>query len=407
MTHPYPEFSSKSHVLIKKSILLLLWTAFLVSPGFIPPVYSQQDSTSTHKKQKVSFKDPEDGAFDVSAFLKSRQGFMFIPIIVTQPAIGYGGGGAVTFFHPHKAGTSNRIAPNISGILGLGTQNKTWMAGAFHFHVFGNDKVRTLTLLAKPVIHIDYYGNNNEFLSKNPVQLNMNAFTARQRAMVRLAKSNWFVGATYILFRTNNTLDTLPGKPLINKLLEKLNGTSTISVIQPAVNFDNRDNIFTPTSGVLTGVTFSYSATWLGADNDYYVLNTFALGYIPVVKNKLFSGWRFDGSFVIGEAPAYALPFIQIEGIPSMKYQSDNTMVVETRWRYQFYKRWSLVAFTGAGKAFTSLDTFKEIQWAYTYGTGFRYELARAFGIHYGMDFAWGDGKDFAFYFVFGSAWNK
>jgi hypothetical protein len=227
-----------------------------------------------------------------------------------------------------------------------------------------------------------------------------------QKAQVRIADSRWFLGASYIFFKTENSLDTIPGRPLLNLILKRLKGTSTISMIQPRINYDNRDNMFTPTRGINAGVVFDYNATWLGADDDYFALNTYMLGYVPVGK-RLFSGWRFDGKYLIGDAPLYAYPFIQLRGIPAMRYQSDNTLLAETEWRYEVYKRWSLIAFTGAGKAFQSIDTFDNIEWAYTVGTGFRYKIAKVFGLHSGLDFAWGNGKDFAFYIVFGSSWSK
>ena len=37
------------------------------------------------------FTDPEDGAFDASEWLLDRRGLLPVPIIITEPAIGYGG----------------------------------------------------------------------------------------------------------------------------------------------------------------------------------------------------------------------------------------------------------------------------------------------------------------------------
>jgi hypothetical protein len=59
----------------------------------------------------------------------------------------------------------------------------------------------------------------------------------------------------------------------------------------------------------------------------------------------------------------------------------------------------------GGGKAFSEFSDFSESDWAYTLGTGFRYKIARLLGVNMGADFAWGNGEDFAFYIVFGSAW--
>ncbi len=67
--------------------------------------------------------------------------------------------------------------------------------------------------------------------------------------------------------------------------------------------------------------------------------------------------------------------------------------------------QYSLLAFTGLGKAFQSTSNFNDIDWAYNVGTGFRYEVAKTLGTYMGVDFAWGNAKDFAFYIVFGSSW--
>jgi outer membrane translocation and assembly module TamA len=168
--------------------------------------------------------------------------------------------------------------------------------------------------------------------------------------------------------------------------------------------YDNRDNVFTPTSGYSAELSLNYSGKWLGASENYMTLHTNFYGYVPILP-KLFSGWRFNGSYLIGEAPFYAYPFVQLRGIAAMRYQSDNVLVAETEWRYNVYKRWSLIGFSGVGKAFHDFDSFNDIDISYNLGTGFRYKLARLLGVHMGTDFAWGNGKDFAFYIVFGSSW--
>ena len=38
------------------------------------------------------FRDPQDGALDVSEWLASKTGFLPVPIIITEPAVGLGGG---------------------------------------------------------------------------------------------------------------------------------------------------------------------------------------------------------------------------------------------------------------------------------------------------------------------------
>jgi len=372
-------------------------------------LYAQADGDSIpahHKKEKVSFRDPEDGAIDMSNFLLEHHGLLPVPFVITEPAIGYGGGAALLYFSKQKKKYDRWVPPNITGVAGLATENGTWLAGIFHFHVFGADKVRYIGAFGKPYINIKFYGNDNAYLSENPMGFNMDAIALAQRVQVRMAETNLFLGLSYVLYSTDNSIDTLPDRPLVNRILKKLGGRSTISMIQPNINWDTRNNIFTPVTGMLGGITFDYNASWLGASDDFLKFGTYFFGYLPITS-RIFSGWRFDGNFMLGDAPLYALPFINLRGVPAMRYQSDNTTLVETEWRFNVYKRWSIDVFTGTGKAYQSVSDFGASEWVYNYGGGFRYEMARAFGMHTGMDFAWAKNGDFAFYFVVGSAWNK
>jgi hypothetical protein len=370
--------------------------------------YSQVDeSEDKSKKKRLSLKDPEDGALDISAFVESAVGFFPVPIIITEPAIGYGGGAALLYFHKPKNDSSKQFKfPNITGIAGGATQNGTWFGAALHMHNFGDDRVRTLSLAGKPYINIKYYGNNSEILSRFPVELQMDSWLFFQEVQLRLAESRWFAGLSYLFFTTDIGVNAFQDIPPLNELFNKLRGESTISQIKPRINFDSRNNIFTPTKGFDAGVSLAHSATWLGSDDDFTVLNTYLINYTPITEN-LFSAWRFDGSYLLGSAPLYALPFISLRGVPVMRYQSENVLVFETEWRYEFLKRYSIVGFTGGGTAFQSFEDLDKTEWAYTVGTGIRRLMARKFGIQTGLDFAWGNGQDFAFYIVFGTSLGK
>ena len=62
--------------------------------------------------------------------------------------------------------------------------------------------------------------------------------------------------------------------------------------------------------------------------------------------------------------------------------------------------------YSGAGKAFDQWNDFGRADFVYSYGTGFRYLIARKFKLRMGIDIAKGP-EDFAYYIVFGSNWLK
>jgi hypothetical protein len=96
-----------------------------------------------------AYLDPVDGQFDTSDWLLNRRGVLPVPIIVTEPAIGFGGGAALLWFHKSKrdearaeAGEVLGLPPSVTAIVGLATENGTWAAGAGHFASLLDDRLR-------------------------------------------------------------------------------------------------------------------------------------------------------------------------------------------------------------------------------------------------------------------------
>ena len=54
------------------------------------------------KKKHISLKDSTDGAFDLSDFIIDANGFIPVPILITEPALGGFGGGLVPVFLKKK-----------------------------------------------------------------------------------------------------------------------------------------------------------------------------------------------------------------------------------------------------------------------------------------------------------------
>jgi len=100
------------------------------------------------------------------------------------------------------------------------------------------------------------------------------------------------------------------------------------------------------------------------------------------------------------------LPYIDMRGIPTARYQGNVDILSEAEMRWDVVKRWSIMAYAGAGKAFDEWSEFSDANWAWSYGTGFRYLLAREFKLRVGIDVAHGP-DTWAYYIVFGSNWLK
>ena len=113
---------------------------------------------------------------------------------------------------------------------------------------------------------------------------------------------------------------------------------------------------------------------------------------------------RFDGATTNGDVPFYLEPFVEIQGIPALRYQGASAATLEVRGGYDFTPRWTALAFVGGGRAADSISELGSASTRTAYGAGFRYLMARKLGMRVGLDVAKGPEGTYV-YIVTGTAW--
>jgi hypothetical protein len=363
-------------------------------------LFSDNANSQESRKPFAVFRDSLDHAIDISDFLLNKKGFLIAPSIITEPAVGYGAIVAAVYFH--SSYSAKKGPPSMTGVLGGGTQNGTWMAGAFHVGYWKRDRIRYMGALARTYVNIGYYGSGNiESLADQPVNMNMDAWLLLQQIKFRVAETNFFIGGRYLLLDTYNTFEI----PVDIPEFQGTEFSSTLSEATAVLNYDSRNNVFSPTKGFFIELSGTYSDTWMGSDDLYGRISEKMIGYFPA-SDKLGVGIRHESTFSLGNIPFYARPIVVLRGATLMKYQNNNTTVMEAEVNWNVYKRWNLVGFTGIGNAFSDFESFDKGKSISSVGTGFRYLMARKFGLQMGMDFAKST-DDFAFYIVFGTSWLR
>jgi len=359
------------------------------------------------------FISDEDGKFDVSEYLSTKYGFMPMPIIVTEPAVGYGGGLNLMFLHDSVASSAARKSPpSISGVVGLGTENGTLFGAAYHLGFWEEDTIRTTSAVGALNVNMDFY------LRSLGIDMNLKGYVAYQEVMFRIKESNFFLGGNYLYVDIESTRNE--GKlPILNPLFEQKFNMGALSAV---AQYDTRDTIFTPSKGLFAKVTVRRFDESFGGNENFWRYGAKAFYFNPLLEN-LTLGLRFEGEAVHASederVPYVANPSINMRGIPAMRYQGEKMILGEVQLRWEFIERWNMVFFAGAGKVFGNEYHFEpgagavqeniSFQDAPSHaagGVGFRYELARKFGLWGGLDFASSEENDFAFYITVGSAWG-
>lgn len=344
------------------------------------------------------FKSPEDGWVDLSQFLASRYGFLPIAAPITEPSVGYGVAAGLAFLSAPMA--SGR--PNVTGIGGLGTENGTKGGFVADVRYWFDHRLQTTVKAVYASINLDFYGiGHDSALANNPLRYNLNPAGASVEAKGRLGRSAAWVGASYAYATADVTFDApdgTPGRPDIGR-------STHVGGISPSFTVDSRDNIFTPLRGTYLEARVDVFSRHLGGDDDFQRARAIGMQFFPFPR-RVFLGVRAEGAATFGEGPFYLRPFVYMRGVPAMRYQGDSMAQLETELRWQFWKRLSAVAFAGGGKTWVDSANRDRSDLVGAGGLGFRYELARAYGIHAGADFAYGPSGT-AFYIQIGSAWAK
>lgn len=342
-----------------------------------------------------AFVDPTDGAFDASTWLASRQGFVPLVVPITEPAVGYGAAAGLVFFHPRAGGPppgaegGGFTPPSLTAAMAFATSNGSWGAGGGHMGIWRDDAIRYLGGAAYVDLNLDYYGAVDAAR-----RFEMKAVPIVQELVFQIARSRLYAGARWVFADSRIRFSGAPPGGVLGSEAE-----SMVSGAGAVVTWDGRDTLFTPSQGTRAEASFLYYAPGIGSDYRFWKLHAYEHGYFPVSRSVVV-GFRVDAQLSGGDVPFYALPYVSLRGVPALRYQGNSAVVAETEVRWDFVPRWSALGFAGAG----AVDALRsEVPWSV--GAGFRYLVARAFGLRMGLDVARGP-EEWAFYVVFGNAWR-
>jgi hypothetical protein len=343
------------------------------------------------------FTDPTDGQFDTSDWLINHHGALPVPIIVTEPALGYGGGAALLFFHKKQPlegeeGSSEDgpkyVPPSVTAAFGFATETQSWAGGGQHLGIWKSDSIRTLTVGAYTSVNLKFYP------METATELNLAGYIINQEVEFRIGASDFLLGGRY-RYTQIDVEPTDSDSPIPGEKNTAIGGIGFIA------HWDTRDSIFTPSTGRDFTIGADFNTPGFGSDTTWWELDYNLHSYHELHK-RVVLGLRFDGAAVWGDAPFFTLPYVDLRGIPALRYQGEQAGEGEFEIRWRVYKRWSLIGFFGLGWTASSADGDSGPFPAG--GGGFRYLIARKLSMQVGLDVARGP-EDTAFYIQVGSAW--
>ena len=366
--------------------------------------------------------DPEDGMPDASRFLSELPlSFMPVPVVITEPAVGNGLGVVGVFFHESEEqkqqrveGNASAILPNNISVLGLAaTENGTRGAAAGHLGFWRNDTIRYRGFALVPDLNLDFYTFGGRTIDR-PIELNLKGPAAIQELKFRLADSSWMVGVRQTYRQVELDLAEnvqLPNPRLeqaINRFLDNhLGETTRTSGLGVLAEYDSRDNPMAPQSGLYYTANYVWYGDSIGSDVDYGSYTLEGLNYWNVNEHFNFAlRMQYDGIDAGDSArlPPYVSPYVDLRGVPAVRYQGKSVAVAEVEATWKATMRWRFNFFAGGGRAAENIGELSDAEVANSYGAGFRYLMARRYGMTMGIDVARGP-EDTAWYIQAGSSW--
>ena len=197
MVHWNVNISTLSDCVLKCLILICFTLA-------IPDVRAQDRLQEKKSKEKPTLKDTLDGQFDFSSFLIDSKGFMPIPLIITEPALGsFGGVLALTFLTPKEIPEGQTyVAPDITAAVGMYTANNSWAVGGGRIGSFPKKGIKYRAFLGYASLNISFYRTLPQ-IGEQEYKFNIDALPVLLSFSKSLPKTDLYVGAQYTFSKTN------------------------------------------------------------------------------------------------------------------------------------------------------------------------------------------------------------
>ena len=346
---------------------------------------------------------------------KKGPSFIPIPIFITEPAVGYGLGAAIGYFHKKKhgadaeagsqlpaftadsatkVGKGQKVPPTVSGIAAAYTENGTWGAGIAHSASWSKDRIRYKGAVgAAHVVSTFYFGDQ-------PFDFELDTGLFYQDIKFRIKSSDIFVGAKLVYLNPDILFDLDLGDLPIEPQEKRINDFG----LAVQADYDGRDNTMTPNRGQFLELVAWKHLEALGGDTDYWTVGFQAQSFHEMMNKKLVLGFHLDLDSAGGSPPLWGYPWVTMRGIPALRYQNESTAVVETELRWNILERWAAVGFIGTAATRGDVPQYQDESGIVAGGIGGRFLFRPQDDLWVGIDVAKGP-EDYVLYVQVGQAW--
>jgi len=321
---------------------------------------------------------------------KRESPWLFVPLVSSDPKLGTSGGALAAYLHRFDAKSS----VSMFGIQALYTTTHSKVAGIFARTFFGENNHRLFALAGGGIIKNDY----EDFLGSGyPVQSNDELRALFARYTYRFHQP-WYAG----LQATDTNYAVVADNAASQEILDQFGIYGFDSVgVGLVVNYDSRDNVNTPSSGIFGDLNNIAYRKNLGGDVSFDVYRFTVKQYFPHHKDYVFA-WKLT-NHLTDDAPPSGYASIRLRGYTAGQYLGQNMSSLEAEERIQFGERWGMTAFVGVACLYGGGLQCSDSSNVYTdIGGGFYYILKPKEKMAATAELAYGESNNHGFYLRMG-----
>jgi hypothetical protein len=340
--------------------------------------------------------DPEGRTLQTQKGVK----FVGVPIPSYNPQFEFSLGlmGMVTYRLSEKDPYS---PPSASMLFGLATTNGSWLAAGMQEVFWDRDNNRGMFAVAGGHFNSDYYGTGSAASAGISFPLGTDVFMMLPKYLRRVWK-RLYVGGLYHLMFSGATVSAPDGAPEELDTYLPLTTSETASGLGASLEWDSRDNRFSPTKGFYVPLRTIGYAQFLGSSTDYGVFKLEANYYRALYRKDLILAVRGMLQTATSSTPFYLLPAVgsgpDLRGYASGRYRDYVFYATQAELRWYFWKGLGAVAFGGIGTTTAGFDQLFEGTVLPSYGLGLRYMIDKKSRLVVRVDYGRGD-EDGMMYF--------
>jgi outer membrane protein assembly factor BamA len=345
----------------------------------------QSDSTIVQEE----FPDSQEQSF----WKKHNVKFAGMPMINYDPSIKWNFAALANVFF--KVSPKDTVSPlSMAGAMVGYTTNKTWYWALYTRMYLDNDNYRISIGYGDASVNFQYY----EELAGMFIDFN-SVYDALYIEAQRRVYKRWYLGAKFVKLETK-TLYDLQGE-LPEPVISNMNNLGFV------IARDTRDFIYNPHGGSMLNLKTGYYRDAWGSDYKFDNYEFDFTKFWGVAEDKVMVG-RLSAFIASGDVPFEGQHVVKrddMRGYTNGKHRANQVYTIQTEYRWNFYKRWGMVAFGGIA---TAVDNPSDLTFSGllpSIGTGIRFMAVPSEKINVGIDVAVGK-EDWGLYFRIGEAFG-